>query len=52
MVPLIKNIELSSFKSSENIQMKDGGPDRSVSNRQLSLVTLNELAMETRESIL
>ena len=27
-----KNIKISSFKSSENIQKKEGGPDRSVSN--------------------
>ena len=26
---LIKNIKISSFKSSENIQKKEGGPDRS-----------------------
>ena len=26
-----KNIKMSSFKSSENIQKKEGGPDRSVS---------------------
>ena len=28
-----KNIKISSFKSSENIQKKEGGPDRSVSNK-------------------
>ena len=27
-----KNIKISSLKSSENIQKKEGGPDRSVSN--------------------
>ena len=27
-----KNIKMSSFKSSENIQKKEGGPDRSVSD--------------------
>ena len=26
-----KNIKISSFKSSENLQKKEGGPDRSVS---------------------
>ena len=30
-----KNIKISSFKSSENIQKKEGGPDRSVSNKQV-----------------
>ena len=29
-----KNIRMSSFKSSENIQKKKGGPDRSVSDNQ------------------
>ena len=38
-------IKLSSFKSSENIQTKEGGPGRSVSDKQSSSVTLNELAM-------
>ena len=38
-----KNINMSSFKSSENIQKKEGGPDRSVSDNQSSSVTLNEL---------
>ena len=27
-----KNTKMSSFKSSENIQKKEGGPDRSVSD--------------------
>ena len=36
-----KNIKMSSFKSSENIQKKVGGPDRSVSDNQSSSVTLN-----------
>ena len=39
----------SSFKSSENIQKKEGGPDRSVSGNQSSSVTLNELAMKARK---
>ena len=43
-----KNIKMSSFKSSENIQKKEGGPDRSVSDNQSSSVTLNELAMKAR----
>ena len=29
-----KNIKMSSFKSSENIQKKEGGPDRSVSKKK------------------
>ena len=41
-----KNIKMSSFNSSENIQKKEGGPDRSVSDHQSSSVTLNELAMK------
>ena len=46
---LNKNIKMSSFKSSENIQKKEGGPDRSVSDNQSSSVTLNELAMKARK---
>ena len=34
------NIKMSSFKSSENIQKKAGGPDRPVSD-QSSIVTIN-----------
>ena len=41
---------MSSFKSSENIQSKGDGPDRSVSDSQSSSVTLNELAMKARKS--
>ena len=44
-----KNIKMSSFKSSENIQKKEDGPDRSVSDNQSSSVTLNELAMKARK---
>ena len=40
---------MSSFKSSENIQKKEGGPDRSVSDNQSSSVTLNKLAMKARK---
>ena len=29
------NIKMSSFKSSENIQKKEGGPDRTVSHDRL-----------------
>ena len=43
-----KNIKMSSFKSSENIKNKEGGPDRSVSDNQSSSVTLDELAMKAR----
>ena len=43
------NIKLSSFKSSENIQKKEVGPDSTVSNNQFFSVTLNELAMNARE---
>ena len=41
---------MSSFKSSENIQMKEDGPERSVSDNQSSSVTLNELVMKARKS--
>ena len=44
-----KNIKMSSFKSSEYIQKKEGGPDRSVLDNQSSSVTLNELAMKARK---
>ena len=44
-----ENIKKSSFKSSENIQKKKGGPDRSVSDNQSSSVTLNELATKARK---
>ena len=44
-----KNIKMSSFKSSENIQKKEGGPDRSVSDNQSSSLTLNELAKKARK---
>ena len=41
---------MSSFKSSGNIQKKEDGPDRSVSDNQFSSVTLNELAMKARKN--
>ena len=44
------NKKKSSFMSSENIQKKEGGPDRSVSDNQSSSVTLNELAMKARKN--
>ena len=44
-----KNIKTSSSKSSENIQNKEGAPDRSVSDNQSSSVTLNELAIKARK---
>ena len=44
-----KNIKISSLKSSENIQKKEGGPDRSVSDKQSSSLTLNKLAMKARK---
>ena len=43
IVALNKNIKMSSFKSSKNIQKKEGGPDRSVSDYHSSSVTLNKL---------
>ena len=44
-----RSIKMSSFKSSENIQKKEGGSDRSVSDNQSPSVTLNELAMKARK---
>ena len=41
---------MSSIKSSEKIQKKEGGPDRSVSDNQSSSVTLNKPAMKARKS--
>ena len=43
-----KNIKMS-VNSSENIQNKGGGPDRSVSDNQSSSVTLNKLAMKAKK---
>ena len=40
---------MSSFKSCENIQQKEVGPDISVLDNQSSSVTLNELAMKARK---
>ena len=42
-----KNIKVSFFKSSENIQKKECGPDCTVSNNKFTSVTLNELEMYT-----
>ena len=44
-----KNIKMSYLKTSENIQKKEGGPDRSVLDNQSSSATLNELAMKARK---
>ena len=46
-----EKIKMSSFKSSESIQKKEGGPDRSVSDKQSSSVTLNDLAMKARKKL-
>ena len=46
-----KNIKMSSFNSSRNIQKKESGPDRSVKNNRFFSVTMNELAMEANKSI-
>ena len=32
-----KNIKMSSIKSSESIQKKEGGPDRSVSDKAVAI---------------
>ena len=47
-----KKLKMSSFKSSENIQKKEGGPDRSVSDNQSSSLTLNELAIKAGKILL
>ena len=44
-----KNIKMSSLKNGENIQKKEGGPDRSASDNQSSSVTLNELLLKARK---
>ena len=41
---------MSSLKSSKNIQKIEDGPDRSVSDNQSSLVTLNELAIRPEKT--
>ena len=43
-----KNINVCSFKSSENIPMKEVGPYGTVSNIKFSSVTLKELATKAR----
>ena len=43
------NRKMNSFKGRVNIQKKEGGPDRSVSDNQSS-VSLNELTMKARKS--
>ena len=43
-----KNIKMSSYKSSENIQKKEDGPYIPVSDNQSSSVTLNELAIRQK----
>ena len=40
---------MSSFKSREKIQKKEGASESTVSNNQFSSVTLNELAMNARD---
>ena len=44
-----KSLKLRSFKSSDNIQKKEGRPDIAVSKNDFSSVTLNDLAMNARE---
>ena len=45
-----KNIKMSSFKSSENIQKKEGGPDRSVSDKTLQKSSPREPADDFHET--
>ena len=42
--------KMSSFKGNENIQKKEGGPDKSFSDNQSHSVTLNELALKARKA--
>ena len=49
-INIYRNIKISCLKSSENIQKKEVGPDRSVSDNLSSSVTLNELAMKARKN--
>ena len=50
--PNNKNIKMSFFKSSGNIQKNEDVPDVSVSNNQFSSAIRNALAVRVRESIL
>ena len=52
LIPVEKHAFVIPFKSSEDIQKKEDGPDRPVFNKKISSVTLNELAIKARESIL
>ena len=45
-----KNIKMSSFKSSENIQKKEGGPDRSVSDKTLQNLPLGNRQTDFHET--
>ena len=49
VVLINRNIKMYSFKSSENIQKKEDGPEKSVSDNQSSSATLNDLAMKARK---
>ena len=48
MLHMNENIKMSSFKSSENIQKKEVGSDRSDSDNQSLILALNELAMKAK----
>ena len=45
-----KNIKMSSFKSSENIQKKEGGPDRSVSVKPFKNLPLGNRQTDFHET--
>ena len=45
-----KNIKMSSFKSSENIQKKEGGTDRSVSDKTLQNLPLGNRQTDFHET--
>ena len=44
----VKNITMSFFKSNENIQKKEDGPDRSVSDNQSSSVIPNKPTIKAK----
>ena len=47
-----KDIKMSSFKSSRNIQKKADGLDRSILRNEFSSVALNEMTMKANKSVL
>ena len=46
-----KNIKMSSFNSSENIQKKEGGPDRSVSRHANNMDFVKEGGADKKNNL-